>query len=156
MEKKFSPAHAGTGFGPKELKSAIKNFSPAPPQPPPKKIFYDPPLAPKSLLTYGVMLGEGWSTKCRSTPRRSDFCRSDFCRSRHLPVATFAGRDICRSRHLPTEILPVATFAGRDICRSRHLPVATFAGRDICRSRHLPVGTTTNYIELKPVRGRNI
>ena len=75
-----------------------------------------------------------WSNKCRSTPRRSDFCRSDFCRSRHLPVATFAGRDICRSRHLPTEILPVATFAGRDICRSRHLPVATFAGRDICRS----------------------
>ena len=57
---------------------------------------------------------------CRLTPRRSDFCRSDFCRSRHLPVATFAGRDICRSRHLP-----VATFAGRDICRSRHLPVAT-------------------------------
>ena len=107
----------------------------------------------------------------RSTPRRSDFCRSDFCRSRHLPVATFAGRDICRSRHLPTEILPVATFAGRDICRSRHLPVATFAGRDICRSRHLPVATfagrdicrsrhlpvgTTNYIDLKPVRGRNI
>ena len=39
----------------------MKKFSPAPPQPPPKKFFYDPPpseffydppLAPKSLLTY--------------------------------------------------------------------------------------------------------
>ena len=44
-KKKFSAADAGTSFGPKKLKSAIKKFSPAPPQPPPKKIFYDLPLA---------------------------------------------------------------------------------------------------------------
>ena len=64
MEKKISPAHAGTGFGPKKLKSAIKK-NPQPPlshylkkffmtPPPSSEIFYDPPLvAPKSFFTYG-------------------------------------------------------------------------------------------------------
>ena len=44
MKKKFSPANAGTSFGPKKLKSAIKKIFPAPlPQPPPKKNFMTPP-----------------------------------------------------------------------------------------------------------------
>ena len=59
LEKKISPAGAGTSFWPKRPKSAIFFFvnpPPAPPWnyflwPPPSKKFYDP-LAPKSLLTY--------------------------------------------------------------------------------------------------------
>ena len=59
-EKKISPAGAGTSFCPKTPKSAIKKFCRPPSSPtlknffmtPPSKNFYDPPPAPKSLLTY--------------------------------------------------------------------------------------------------------
>ena len=38
----------------KKLKSTIKKNFPSPPHPPPKLFFMTPPLAPKSLLTYGA------------------------------------------------------------------------------------------------------
>ena len=107
----------------------------------------------KNLLRAINEFSMRWSTKCRSTPRRSDFMPV------LLPIATFAGRDfagfadrnsagrdICRL-HLPVA-KHLAGFTGREFA-GRDLPVATFAGRDICRSG-------TNYIELKPVRGRNL
>ena len=43
LEKKFSPAHAGTGFGPKKPKSAIKKNSPAPLSHHLKNFFMTPP-----------------------------------------------------------------------------------------------------------------